>query len=59
MTRDIVSVITDTSTTEIIGLLDKHLMIRVPIVKNGKLVGIVSRGDNPGCLLDPEFESNM
>jgi CBS domain-containing protein len=58
MTTDIVTAKTDTPITEIIGLMDKYNIIRLPIVKNGKLVGIVSRGDILNYLLEPEFEVN-
>lgn len=58
MTTNIVTANTDTPITEIMGLMDKFHIIRLPIVKNGKLVGIVSRGDILNYLLEPEFEVN-
>jgi CBS domain-containing protein len=58
MTTDIVTAKTDTPITEVIGLMDKFNIIRLPIVKNKKLVGIVSRGDILNYLLKPDFEIN-
>lgn len=45
MTRKIVSVSEDASLTEISATLEKHHVKRVPVLRNGKLVGIVSRAD--------------
>ncbi len=59
MTNEVVTGNPDTPITEVIGLMEKFNIIRVPIVKNGKLVGIVSRGDILRSLLEPEFEANM
>jgi CBS domain-containing protein len=58
MTTDIVTAKTDTPITEVIGLMDKFNIIRLPIVKDEKLVGIVSRGDILNYLLKPDFEIN-
>jgi CBS domain-containing protein len=45
MTRDVVSVKPDTELREIATLLEKHSIKRVPVVQDGKLVGIVSRAN--------------
>jgi CBS domain-containing protein len=45
MTRDVVVVDPDASLAEIATLLEKKRIKRVPVVKNGKLVGIVSRAN--------------
>ncbi|WP_119419729.1 CBS domain-containing protein [Desertibaculum subflavum] len=45
MTRSIVFVTEETSLEEIAGLLEKHRIKRVPVLRDGKLVGIVSRAD--------------
>ncbi|MBX9776507.1 MAG: CBS domain-containing protein [Xanthobacteraceae bacterium] len=45
MTRDVVTVGPDTPLGEIAELLEKHLIKRVPIVENGKVVGMVSRAN--------------
>jgi CBS-domain-containing membrane protein len=45
MTEDLVTVSPDTSVARIAELLDKHRIKRVPVLQDGKLVGIVSRSD--------------
>lgn len=45
MTRDVVSVEEDTPLAQIAAALEKHHVKRVPVLRNGKLVGIVSRAD--------------
>jgi CBS domain-containing protein len=45
MTSDVVSVSEDTPLSEIAALLDRKRIKRVPVVKDGKLVGIVSRSN--------------
>jgi hemerythrin-like metal-binding protein len=45
MTRDVVSVGEDAELTEIAELLEMHRIKRVPVVRKGKLVGIVSRAN--------------
>ena len=45
MTRQVISVDPDTSLQEIANLLEKHGIKRVPVVKDGRLVGIVSRAN--------------
>jgi CBS domain-containing protein len=45
MTRQIVSAEPDMSVAEIATLLERHGIKRVPIVQNGKVVGIVSRAN--------------
>lgn len=45
MSRDVISVGKDTSLVEIAETLEKHHIKRVPVVRDGKLVGIVSRAD--------------
>jgi CBS domain-containing protein len=45
MTRSVVSVTPETSLADIASLLEKHRIKRVPVVVNGKLVGIVSRAN--------------
>jgi len=58
MTTKIVTAKTDTPITEIIALMDEFNIIRLPIGKNEKLVGIVSRGDILNYLLESGFEIN-
>ena len=45
MTREVVTVAEDASLAEIAALLEKHRIKRVPVVRAGKLVGIVSRAN--------------
>jgi signal-transduction protein with cAMP-binding, CBS, and nucleotidyltransferase domain len=45
MTPDVVTATEQTSLSEIADLMSKHRIKRVPILTDGKLVGIVSRAD--------------
>lgn len=45
MTRDVFSVSDDTSLHDIAALLEKHRIKRVPVMRDGRLVGIVSRAN--------------
>jgi CBS domain-containing protein len=45
MTYEIISANPETSVSEIASLLMHHRIKRVPIMRNGKLVGLVSRGN--------------
>jgi CBS domain-containing protein len=45
MTHRVISVDPDTSLQEIANLLEKHGIKRVPVIENGRLVGIVSRAN--------------
>ncbi len=45
MTRDVISVGEDTAIEEIADQLEKHRIKRVPVLKDGSLLGIVSRAD--------------
>jgi CBS domain-containing protein len=45
MTRDVITASPETSVSEIASLLEKHSIKRVPILKDGKIVGIVSRAN--------------
>ncbi len=45
MTRDVVSVGEDAELTEIAKILEMRHIKRVPVVRNGKLIGIVSRAN--------------
>ena len=60
MTRDVVTATERTSAAEIADLVSKHHIKRVPILRDGKLVGVVSRADlvralarSPEALTDP------
>ena len=45
MTRDVISVAEDTSLTEVVRLMERHRIKRVPVLRDGALIGIVSRAD--------------
>lgn len=45
MSKEVISVAPDTPLTDIAALLEKHHIKRVPVVADGKLVGIVSRAN--------------
>lgn len=45
MTRDVVAVTEDAPLPQIAALLEKHHVKRVPVLRDGKLVGIVSRAN--------------
>lgn len=45
MTRNVITATPETPLSEIARLLEKHRIKRVPIVRNGQLVGIVSRSN--------------
>ena len=45
MRRNVITAAPATSLSDIVNLFEKHRIKRVPIVENGKLVGIVSRAD--------------
>jgi CBS domain-containing protein len=45
MTRDVFTVDDDTPLNEIAGLLERHHIKRVPVLRDGKLAGIVSRAN--------------
>jgi CBS domain-containing protein len=45
MMTQVVTITEQTSLEEIVDTLEKHRIKRVPVMRNGKLVGIVSRAD--------------
>jgi CBS domain-containing protein len=45
MTDEVISIAPDTNLDEAVGLMERHQIKRLPVVANGKLVGIVSRAD--------------
>ena len=45
MTRNVVTVTEDTSLADIAAVLEKNRIKRVPVVRDGRLVGIVSRAN--------------
>ncbi len=56
MTREVITAQEDASLAELVGLMDKHKVKRIPIVRNDALVGVVSRADLLKALLSREAE---
>ena len=59
MTPDAVTAREDATVEEFIAIMKEFNIIRLPIVKDGKLVGIVSRSDILRSLIEPEFVTHM
>ncbi|WP_347273560.1 CBS domain-containing protein [Candidatus Kuenenia sp.] len=55
MTKPPVCVKEDSSIEEIIDLMTKHNIIRIPVIRNDMLVGIISRCDILSSMVEPEF----
>ena len=55
MTKNPICVSENTPVDEIIDLMTKHHIIRVPVVRNDNLVGVVSRCDILSSIVEPEF----
>ena len=45
MTRDVITVTEDTNLADVATLLETHRIKRVPVMRDGKVVGIVSRSN--------------
>lgn len=56
MTRDVVTAGADTSLRDLVTLMERHGVKRIPIVKDDVLVGVVSRADLLRALLSREPE---
>ncbi len=56
MTKNPTSISEDTPLSDVIKLLDDKNLVRVPVVKNNKLVGIVTRRDLLLCHLKASAE---
>lgn len=54
MTREVVTVEEETPLAEVARLLEQHRIKRVPVLRQGRLVGIVSRADLVGALTHAE-----
>ena len=55
MSKNPICVSENTSVEEIIDLMMKHNIIRVPVVRNDNLVGVISRCDILSNIVEPEF----
>ncbi len=58
MTKDVATANPDTPMTEMIKIMEDLHVIRLPIVEDEKLVGVVSRGDIIRNMIEPEFMNN-
>jgi CBS-domain-containing membrane protein len=72
MTRNVVTVNEDAPLSEIAALLERHHIKRVPVLRNGRLVGIVSRANllhgladtivehhEPGAMADRQLRDKL
>ena len=55
MSKKPICVTENTTVEEIIDLMMKHNIIRVPVVRNDNLVGVISRCDILSSIVEPEF----
>ena len=55
MTHDVVTVDVSASTDEVMQILESERILRVPVMEDGKLVGIVSRPDLLRAAVEPQF----
>jgi CBS domain-containing protein len=52
MTREVVSISPDTPLDAAVGLMEKHRVKRLPVLENGRLVGILSRANLLAALVE-------
>ena len=55
MTKDPICVEEDTHVDEIIRIMTEQKIIRVPVVRKGNLISVISRCDIINSLIQPEF----
>ena len=55
MSKNPICVSENTPVEEIIDLMIKNNVIRVPVVRNDNLVGVISRCDILSSVVEPEF----
>jgi CBS domain-containing protein len=55
MTRNVITVDVATPIQQIMDILDSAHILRVPVTRNGALVGIVSRPDLLRAAVEPQF----
>jgi CBS domain-containing protein len=58
MTKDVITVTEDAALSEVANLLLLHRIRRVPVVRAGRLVGIVTRRDLLRCTLEADDTSS-
>lgn len=55
MTPEVITVDASTSVEEIMDILDSERILRVPVIQDGRMVGIVSRPDLLRAAVEPQF----
>ena len=55
MTAEVITVNVDATVEEIMEIMDKRQIVRVPVLEDGKLVGVVSRPDVLRAAIEPKF----
>ncbi len=55
MTRDVVTVDVSTAIEDIMEILESERILRVPVMEEGTMVGIVSRPDLLRAAVEPQF----
>ena len=55
MSKNPICVSENTPVEEVIDLMMKHNIIRVPVMRNDNLVGVISRCDILSSIVEPEF----
>ena len=55
MTAEVITVNTDATVEEIMEIMDTKQIVRVPVLEDGKLAGVVSRPDVLRAAIEPKF----
>ncbi len=55
MTAEVITVNVDATVEEIMEIMDTKQIVRVPVLEDGKLVGVVSRPDVLRAAIEPKF----
>lgn len=55
MTADVITVDVDDPAEKVMDVLDSRHILRVPVLENGQLVGIISRPDVLKAAIEPKF----
>ena len=59
ITPEVATVKPETPATKMIKMMEDFHIIRLPVCKDEKLIGVVSRGDIIRNLIEPDFISNI
>jgi CBS domain-containing protein len=55
MTAEVITVNADATVEEVMEIMDTKQIVRVPVLEDGKLVGVVSRPDVLRAAIEPKF----